>query len=119
MARGKRREPEHVYFQSKARGDLQEIGASMEDRRPGGAAKFFGAVRETVDLLTTMPFIGAPADTGEMRLHSMRYARVQGSKVYLLFYRPLASKDGIVVHRILHQSRDVVPLLLDSMDDAD
>ena len=106
-------------FRPGARSDVGEISEWLEERAAGNAVKFFAAVRATTDLLTAMPFVGAPADTGEARLHSMRYVRVQGFKVYLLFYRPLASGDGIVIHRILHQSRAVVPFLLESLDDAD
>jgi len=99
--------------------DLKSIASQLEERSAGKAIQFFSAVRSTVELLTEMPFMGAPADMGEERLHSMRYVRVDGFKIYLIFYRPLASKDGIVVHRILHQSRQVEPLLLESLDDDD
>ena len=104
-------------FQPQARADLQDVAAFLDERSPGKAVEFFAAVRSTVDLLTNMPFIGAPADLGEARLHSIRYVVVQNFKAYLLFYRPLASKDGIVIHRILHKSRDVVPLLEASLND--
>ena len=72
-----------------------------------------------VDLLTAMPFVGTPSDFGIATLHSMRFVRVKGFKNYLIFYRPFASKDGIVVHRVLHSARDVVPLLEDSLDAPD
>lgn len=103
----------------KASDDAKEIGAYLEALSAGKAAQFFSAVRATVDLLTEMLFVGAPADLGEEHLHSMRYARVQNFKKYLLFYRPFAFKDGIVIHRILHQGRTVVPLLEESLDDSD
>lgn len=72
-----------------------------------------------LDLLTAMPFVGTPSDFGIATLHSMRFIRVKGFKNYLIFYRPLASSDGIVVHRVLHGARDIGPLLEDSLDDRD
>ena len=72
-----------------------------------------------IELLTAMPFMGTPGDFDEAVLHSMRYVRVQKFKSYLIFYRPLASKDGIVIHRVLNQKRDVVPLLKESLDADD
>ena len=95
----------------KASADIKALAARFEEITPGKALRFFTAVRSTIELLTEMPYIGAPADMEEARLHSLRYVRIDGFKKYLLFYRPLVSKDGIVVHRVLNQARDVVPLL--------
>lgn len=106
-------------LRSTASSDLKSIASQLEEHSAGKAVQFFAAVRSTIDLLTAMPFMGAPADLDEETLHSMRYARVDGFKHYLIFYRPLASKDGVVVHRVLHSSREVVPLLLQSLDDSD
>lgn len=102
----------------KASSDIKTLAAQFEERTPGKALQFFSAVRSTIELLTEMPYIGAPADMGEAKLHSLRYVRIEGFKKYLLFYRPLASKDGIVVHRVLNQARDIIPLL-EEVDDAD
>lgn len=106
-------------FRPAASRDIKSIASQLEEHSAGKAVQFFSAVRSTVDLLTDMPFLGAPADMNEESLHSMRCVRVDGFKIYLIFYRPLASKDGIVVHRVLHQSRKIEPLLFESLDDSD
>lgn len=101
-----------------ARADLRAVGASLDTQSVGKGVRFFAAARSVIDLLTTMPYVGTPSDFGVPTLHSMRYVRVKGFKSYLIFYRSLASKDGIVVHRVLHPARDVVPLLEESLDDS-
>ena len=102
-----------------ARADLEDHATFLEARSAGSALKFFAATREMFDLLREFPFLGALRPSPNPRLHSMRWMRVKGFENYLIFYRPLASKDGIVVHHLLHRSRDAEPLLEASLDDPD
>ena len=102
-----------------ARADLEEHAAFLENRSAGNALKFFVAARKMFDLLTEFPFLGAIRPSPDSRLHSIRYMRIKGFEKYHIFYRPLASKDGIVIYNVLHSSRDAEALLIESVDNSD
>lgn len=104
---------------SSARADLESHAAFLEDRTVGNAIKFFAAVREMFDLIAEFPFLGVMRPSPNPRLHSIRYMRIRGFEKYLIFYRPLASKDGIVIYNVLHSSRDAEALLSESVGDSD
>lgn len=91
-----------------ARQDLLEIGAFLGQRDPARAVRWFEMARSTFDELAQASFLGALRPQADARLHSIRAWRVKEFRTYLIFYRPLVSGDGVVIHRITHNSREVL-----------
>lgn len=100
-----------------ARQDLLEIGEFLGARDKARAARWFEMARQTFDELAQSPFLGALRPQTDARLHSIRAWRVKEFRAYLIFYRPLASGDGVVIHRVTHNSREVLPLLEASLEE--
>lgn len=102
-----------------ARKDLESIGDFWGENSRDKVVKLFSAVRSQLDLLADMPYIGSPCNYSKPHLHSIRKSPVKGFRSYLIYYRPLSSGDGIVVLRIARHSRDIQPLLKESLEDSD
>ena len=83
-----------------ARKDLEGIAEFWGEDAQDRTFKLFAAVRSQLDLLADMPYIGSPCDSTKPHLHSIRKSPVKGFRSYLIYYRPLASGDGIVVLRV-------------------
>lgn len=100
-----------------ARQDLLDIAAFLGQRDQERAVHLLKMARQTFDELAQMLFLGAPRPQTDPRLHSMRVWPIKEFRAYLIFYRPLSSGDGVVIFRVLHGSREVLPLLQSSLED--
>ncbi len=101
-----------------SRTDLQEHAKYLGRNNADKAVEFFAAARETFRELADAPFLGSPQFFNDASHHSLRRWPVKGFSQYLIFYRPFASGDGVVIWRVWHHSRDIVPLLEAVVDDV-
>ncbi len=101
-----------------SRADLQEHAKYLGRNNADKTVEFFVAARQTFRELADSPFLGSPQFFNNAAHHSLRRWPVNGFSQYQIFYRPFASGDGIVIWRVLHHRRDIVPLL-EEVDDAD
>lgn len=102
-----------------ARADLNEILEFIAARDQQRAARFAGALSQTLADLVEMPRIGSPREVTDARLRDLRAWPVRDFKIYLLYYVPLASGDGVEIVRVLHHSRDFETHLTDDATFAD
>ena len=100
-----------------ARKDLESIADFWGEDSSDKIVQLFEVVRSQLDLLADMPYIGSPCNSAKPHLHSIRKSPVKGFRAFLIYYRPLASGDGIVVLRITRHSRDIDPLLEEALGD--
>ena len=57
--------------------------------------------------------MGSPRSFNNVSIRELRMFPVKDFKMYLIYYQPLASSDGIEVVRVLHHRRDAQTLLAD------
>ena len=81
--------------------------------------RFAGSLSQTLSDLVEMPRIGSPRAVSDPRLRELRVWPVRDFKIYLLYYIPLASGDGVEIVRVLHHSRDFETHLADDATFAD
>lgn len=94
-----------VDFTPQAVHDIDTTADYLEAGMAGGAARFREALRQTVERLDRLPESAALFDPPSARHPGLRVARVSNKyRHYAVFYRPTA--DGILVVRVLHNSRD-------------
>ena len=102
-----------LLFRKGARRDLTEQFEAIARDNPQRAWRFVDAVEETATMLLEYPNMGSPRDFANVPIRELRMFPVKGFKMYLIYYQPLASADGIEVVRVLHHSRDAQSLLAD------
>ena len=93
-----------------ARRDIDKIGADLDDYATGTGDRFLTDVRAAFDRLTTFPGLGPPWPPSDPAHANKRRLVLRGFPVSI-FYR--ASKTTVTIVRVLHQARDLPPLLDD------
>ncbi len=86
--------------------DVRATFNFMGQTNPIRARRFLEAAGLTFHTLLEMPNLGSPHPMSDVPLRGLRVWPVKNFKNYRVFYRPLASQDGIEIVRILHHSRD-------------
>lgn len=89
--------------------DIDDIAERIAIDNLSIGRRFYEAVWETIDLLGTMPRLGAPPETQNPGLQGLRAFGVKGFRNYLLFYLPI--ERGIDVVRIMHGAGDIDAIL--------
>jgi toxin ParE1/3/4 len=90
-----------IYRTSAAERDLEEIFAWLLEHHPTSIDRVAEAIEAKCNLLASQPFMGR---TRNDLFPGMRSVVVEW---YTLFYEP--SDDQILVHRIIHSSRNITP----------
>jgi plasmid stabilization system protein ParE len=91
-----------------ARRDVNKIAADLDDCDPAVSARFLADVRTAFDRLTTFPSLG-PLWHANDPAHADKRRLVLRTFPVSIFYR--ASETTITIVRVLHQARDIPPLL--------
>ena len=99
--------------------DLRDIVVDIGQRDLARAERFAEAFTETVRTLVSLPYMGSPRDFADVPIRELRMLPVQNFKMYLIWYHPLATHDGIEVVRVLHHKRDAQTLLADDESTPD
>lgn len=102
-----------VILRDEAAQDVRETFIYLSGNSVSRARKFVEAVYLTFENLVAMPHMGSPRSVAGAHLRGLRVWPVKDFNAYLLFYRPLASNDGVEIIRVLHHSRDFETLLTD------
>ena len=89
----------NVVCAPRALGDVDEILSYIHARNPRGAHNGSLAIEHAVQLRALNPRSGATTDEANL------YRRPLGKYRYTIFYRALASGDGIEVARVVHGAR--------------
>jgi plasmid stabilization system protein ParE len=90
--------------------DVNKIAADFDDYDPAASARFLADVRAAFDRLTTFPGLG-PLWQANDPAHADKRRLVLRTFPVSIFYR--ASATTITIVRVLHQARDIPPLLED------
>ena len=93
-----------------ARRDINKIAAALDDYAPDAGGRFLADVHAAFDRLTTFPGLGPPWPANDPA-HANKRRLVLLKFPVSIFYR--ASKTTITIVRVLHQARDIPPLLKD------
>lgn len=93
-----------------ARRDINKIAADLDDYDPATSARFLADVRTAFNRLTTFPGLGPPWQATDP-VHADKRRLVLRTFPVSIFYR--ASNTTITIVRVLHQARDIPPLLDD------
>ena len=102
-----------LLFRKSARRDLAEEFDAIAKNNAPRAWRFVDAVEETAALLLEFPYLGSPRTFVDVPIRELRVFPVKGFNMYLIYYQPLASSDGIEVVRVLHHRRNAQTLLAD------
>jgi plasmid stabilization system protein ParE len=78
---------------------LAEIVAAIEQDNPGAAHDFGRHVEELAGLLSRNPMIGRATRSSDFRVFPLNRFP------YLVFYRVLSDRDGIMIYRVRHMAR--------------
>ena len=98
---------------------MAEEFESIARNNPQRAWRFVDAVEETAAMLLEYPKIGSPRDFADVPIRELRMLPVKGFKMYLIYYQPFASGEGIEVVRVLHHKRNAQTMLADEETTAD
>ena len=101
-----------IIIAPRASQDLDESFVYIAQNNPNAALRFFDATRQTVAKLAQMSGIGRLYPVKNSRLNGLRRFPVKGFENYVIFY--LSFLDHIEIVRILHASRDLEEVLIDS-----
>jgi plasmid stabilization system protein ParE len=93
-----------------ARRDVNQIAADLDDYAPAVSARFLADVRTAFDRLTTFPGLG-PLWSANDPAHADKRRLVLRTFPVSVFYR--ADDTTVTIVRVLHQARDIPPLLED------
>ncbi|GHU88778.1 plasmid stabilization protein [Clostridia bacterium] len=91
-----------IIYKRNAQKDLAEINKYLSQFYPSTLANFYQELREHMDTLSSMPYIGVQYHSGYRKLSFAKY---------LVFYKVDKTKDTINVYRIVHGARDTEHLL--------
>lgn len=86
--------------------EVRRISNDMADRNGLRAFKFLQEVEDSLLILVNSPYLGSPRFYPSPILHSLRRYQIPKFRDHGIFYRPLASGNGIDVWRILHARQD-------------
>lgn len=78
--------------------------------------KLFDAIESSLEILVGSPYLGSPLFYTNPQMHSLRRYQIPDFRNYGIFYRPLASANGIDVWRVLHTRQDAASRLEDMLD---
>jgi toxin ParE1/3/4 len=93
----------------KARRDIRDIADYIAADNLEASDRFIDAVRQTFDLLATMPSMGSARRFRREGLKGLRLWRVPHFDKYLIVYRH--ARSGVEVLRVLHGARSIERLL--------
>jgi toxin ParE1/3/4 len=85
--------------------DIIDHALFIARRQPQAARPFVAAAEDAINKLAAMPGLGALRESPDPELAGLRQWPIKGFRNFLVIYRPL--RDGIVVVRVLHGSRDI------------
>ncbi len=102
-----------LILRDEAAQDVRETFIHLAPRSIPRARNFVESVGLTFENLVAMPHLGSPRDLPGARFRGLRAWPVKNFKAYLIYYRPLASNDGVEILRVLHHSRDFESHLTD------
>ena len=89
--------------------DIDTVAEYLEVGRVGGGRRFQDALRRTLAHLERLPESAAEFDPPTAQYPSLRVTRVSKRyHHYAVFYQPTA--DGILVVRVLHNSRNIAAI---------
>jgi toxin ParE1/3/4 len=91
--------------------DLHEHCTYLAQNNQNSALQFFDASRQTFAALAQMPGMGQQYESAEDDIINLRKWAVKGFKQYLIFYR--YDDKLLEILRIVHATRDLIPLLRD------
>jgi toxin ParE1/3/4 len=101
-----------VLYTLKARRDIDDIAEYIAVDNLDAAIHFCVAVEDALDKLVQLPGMGRLREFDNPALVAVRSWPIKGFANYLVFYRPL--ENGIEVLRIIHGSRDIEAIFMDS-----
>jgi toxin ParE1/3/4 len=101
----------HILIHEDATFDLHEHCNYLAQNNQDNALQFFDASRQTFAALARMPGMGKQYESEEDDIINVRKWAVKGFKNYLIFYR--YDDEILEILRIVHATRDLIPLLRD------
>lgn len=104
---------------SSAFADIESAVRWMKERDEVRARKFLQAVQDSLQILVQSSYLGSPRAYPVPAMHSLRRYQLPGFRDCGIFYRPLASGNGVVVFRVLHARQDDFARLEESLEDFD
>ena len=90
------------------RRDVNKIAADLDDYDPAASARFLADIRAAFERLTTFPGLG-PLWPANDPAHADKRRLVLRTFPVSIFYR--ASNTSVTIVRVLHQARDIPPVL--------
>ena len=104
-----------VRYRPLAARDKKAIAAyiALDLGSPHAAAKTIQTIDEAIETLKTTPFAGRPID--DARLENGPYRKAVASQ-YWIIYSIDEEGDCIIVERIMHQRRNLVPQMYYEID---
>jgi toxin ParE1/3/4 len=85
--------------------DAEEIADYIAQDNLEAAIRFLDNVESTLQQLFTAPGAGSPFESTHPELANLRFRRVKGFPLHVVFY--IAHEEAIEVVRILHGARDL------------
>jgi toxin ParE1/3/4 len=99
------------YILPSAVNDIEDIIAYFRSRKALQAGRrFLTSLEASIQQVAEMPEIGATWESPYPELAGVRTWKVKSFESYVIYYRPLQRRLEIM--RVLHGSRDAMPLLL-------
>ncbi len=95
-----------VLLSDEALADARGISNWMHQSNSTRALRFLEELEASLQILATSPYLGSPRDYPARALHSLRPYQLPKFRGYGVFYRPLASANGVDVWRVLHARQD-------------
>jgi len=98
-----------IVIRASARREIKAHGIYLEEHAgPQVADRFLAAVKETFEVLATMPRMGPLCGFRRAATRRLRRWAVQGFENWLIFYQP--KRNGIEVVHLIHGARDIQSL---------
>lgn len=86
--------------------DVRRISNDMAERDPSRAFRFLQQVEDSFLILVDSPYLGSPEFYDSPILHYLRRHQIPKFHDYGIFYRRLASANGVNIWRVLHAKQD-------------
>ena len=77
--------------------DVRRISNEMAARDASRALRFLSEIGDSLFILVNSPYLGSPRFYASPVLHSLRRYQIPSFRYYGIFYRPLASSNGVDV----------------------
>ncbi len=94
----------HYRIIKQAEKDLATHAQYIAHDDVNAAIKFYDLARQTYEMLSELPHVGAIHHTSKTELMGIRYMPIKQFSNYLVFYRQ--TDDGIDIIRVLHVRAD-------------